>query len=130
MPAATISTDGTLMFAPGQTSQTIAVTALGDLRDEADETFYVNLTAPTSAIMADGQGIGTILDDDALPILSIEAASVSEGNSGTKNLNFHVVLSDVSGRSVTVQYATANGTATAGSDYQARSGTLTLLAGG
>ncbi len=124
-----LDADGTITFAPGQTSQTISVTTLGDHRDEADETFNVNLAAPLSATIADGQGIGTIQDDDALPIVSIEAASLAEGHSGTKNLNFNVVLSEASGRSVTVQYATSSGTATAGSDYQTRTGTVTLLAG-
>ena len=55
--------------------------------------------------------------------------TVVEGNSGTKNLTFVVRLSAASGRQVTVNYATADDTATAGSDYTAKSGTLTFLAG-
>jgi hypothetical protein len=54
---------------------------------------------------------------------------VSEGNGGVKNLAFTVTLSDASGKTVTVQYTTADGTATAGSDYVAKSGTLTFLPG-
>jgi hypothetical protein len=124
-----VTTSGTLIFAPGQTSQTVTVLVLSDLRDEPDETFYLNLTSPTSALLADAQGVATITDNDPIPSLSIDDASISEGNSGTKNLNFTVRLSTASGRNVTVQYATASGTATAGADYQPRSGTLSLTAG-
>jgi subtilisin-like proprotein convertase family protein len=123
-----IATSGTLVFAPGQTSQTVTVLAISDLRDEPDETFYLNLTSPMSALLADSQGVATIADNDPIPSVSIADAAISEGNSSTKNLNFTVRLSTASGRAVTVQYATASGSAT-GSDYQARSGTLTLSAG-
>jgi subtilisin family serine protease/subtilisin-like proprotein convertase family protein len=123
------ATNGTLVFAPGQVNKTVTVLALSDLRDEPDETFYLNLTNPVSALLADSQGVATITDNDPLPSVSIADASISEGNAGTKNLNFTVRLSTASGRAVTVQYATANGTAVAGGDYQSRSGTLTLSAG-
>jgi hypothetical protein len=105
-----VAQSGTLVFAPGQTAQTVTILVLGDQRDENDEALLVNLTAPVNAYLADGLGLGTIVDDDAPPVLTIGDASLSEGNSGTKNLNFTVSLSAVSGRSVTVQYATANGT--------------------
>ncbi len=120
---------GTLVFAPGQTTQPVTVQVLGDGRDETDESLLVNLTVPTNAQLADSQGLGTIVDDDATPALSIGDASLSEGNSGTKNLYFTVSLSAISGRSVTVQYATGGGTAASGIDYQPRSGTLTIPAG-
>jgi hypothetical protein len=54
---------GTLTFAPGQTAQTITVQVVGDRLKEGDETFFVNLSDPTGATLADGQGVGTILDD-------------------------------------------------------------------
>ncbi|WP_293395238.1 Calx-beta domain-containing protein, partial [Nevskia sp.] len=63
------------------------------------------------------------------PSLSINDVSVTEGNSGTKNATFTVSLSATSTSAVTVSYATANGTATAGSDYAASSGSLTIAAG-
>jgi hypothetical protein len=63
------------------------------------------------------------------PSLKIGDATVPEGNTGTALAIFTVTLSAPSAQPVTVPYATANGTATAGSDYQARSGTLTIPAG-
>src|SRR5207249_489029 len=61
----------------------------------------------------------TILDDDPIPSLSISNVTVTEGNSGTVNANFTVALSAASGKTVTVDYATADGTATAPADYLA-----------
>ena len=76
---------GTLTFAPGATTQTIAVTVLGDLLDEANETFTVNLSSPVNAVIAAAQGIGTIVDNnDPAPSIAISNVSVTEGNSGTK----------------------------------------------
>jgi hypothetical protein len=65
------------------------------------------------------------------PAISINDATVAEGNvtPGGMNATFTVTLSAASGQTVTVNYATANGTATAGSDYAAGSGTLTFTAG-
>ena len=58
-------------------------TVNGDTLDEANETFFVNLSAPSNATIADGQGVGTITDDDATPSLSINDVTVTEGNAGT-----------------------------------------------
>ncbi|QLE58891.1 S-layer family protein [Nostoc sp. TCL26-01] len=65
----------------------------------------------------------------ALPTLSINNITVTEGNTGTTNATFTVTLSAASTSAVTVNYATANGTATAGSDYTATTGTLTFNPG-
>jgi hypothetical protein len=58
---------GTLTFAPGVTSRTIAVAVTGDTAGEADETFFVNLAGPSGATLADGQGRATITNDDTAP---------------------------------------------------------------
>jgi hypothetical protein len=63
------------------------------------------------------------------PSLSIADASVVEGNSGTTTLPFAVTLSVSSSRSVSVSYATSDGTARAPSDYAAATGTLTFQPG-
>ncbi|MEW6257959.1 MAG: Calx-beta domain-containing protein [Pseudomonadota bacterium] len=126
------ATTGTITFAPGETSKMVHVDILGDTTVEADETFTITLSAPTGATIADGVAIGTILNDDApatLPSLSVADASLTEGNSGTKLMTFTVTLSAASTSAVSVAYATANGTATAGSDYAAASGTLTFAPG-
>ena len=123
---------GTLTFNAGETSKTVTVLVNGDTQVEPDETFFVNLSAPTNATIAAGQGVGTILNDDVapLPTLSIGNATVTEGNAGTVvNAVFTINLSTASTQTVTVNFATANGTATAGSDYQVIGGTLTFNAG-
>jgi hypothetical protein len=124
-----ISTGGTLVFAPGQTTRALTVTVNGDTLDEEDETFFVNLTGAVNAAIADGQGVGTIRDDDPEPGLSISDASVTEGNAGPVSAVFTVTLSAASGRVVTVTYATADGSATAGTDYNSAGGTLTFAPG-
>lgn len=119
---------GTVSFAAGETSKTVNVTVVGDSTVEPNETFTVNLSAPTNATLGTAKGTGTIRNDDG-PAISIGNASVSEGNSGSKAMVFTVTLSKVAASEVKVNYATANGTATAGSDYTAASGTLTFAAG-
>lgn len=123
---------GALTFAPGEVSKFIDIIITGDTQVEADETFLVRLTSATGATIATAQATGTIVNDDqppVLPTLSIGNATVTEGNSGTVNMTFTVTLSQASASPVTVNYATANGTATAGSDYNAASGVLTFAPG-
>jgi len=123
------SRSGTLTFSPGSTTANVAVPVNGDTLNESNETFFVNLSGATNATIAKAQGIGTILDNDPIPTLSIGDDSVTEANTGTRTLSFTVSLSAASGQTVTVNYATADGTATAGSDYTAASGTLTFSPG-
>ena len=120
---------GTVTFAPGQTSQTITVQVIGDRIAENNEDFMVYLTESTGAhLNLDSYyAWGTIIDDD--PRVNIGSAVVNEGNSGTRNLTFTISLSRASDQPFSVGYATANGTATAGTDYQSASGTLTFAPG-
>ena len=125
---ATIS-GGTLTFAAGTTTQTIAVSVTGDTTYEPDETVVVTLSSPSGAGLATATGTGTIANDD--PGLSIDSPTVTEGNSGSVNLVFTVTLAPSSSSQVTVSYASSDGTtngATAGTDYTAVSGTLTFAA--
>ena len=123
-------TSGTLTFNPGVVSQPITVPSLGDVLFEGDETFFVNLTVPSGATIADNQGLGTITNDDAQPTILINDVTQAEGNAGTTNFIFNVTLTSGSATPVTVNYATADGTATtAGTDYTATSGTLTFNPG-
>ena len=122
-----LAATGTVTLAAGVTSQSFSITINGDTAVEADETFSVNLSSPTGATIADGQGVGTIVNDDtapAAPSLRINDVSVTEGNSGTRNITFTVTLSAAATGTVGVTATTANGTATAGTDYTG--GTVTL----
>ena len=83
-PADYKAASGTLTFTPGQTSKQVTVQVKGDLLDEANETYFVNLSNPSNATIADGQGVGTITDDDPLPSLSINDVTIVEGNTGTR----------------------------------------------
>ena len=143
---------GTVTFAAGQTVKTVAVQVVGDLRYEADETFFVNLTAatlttttpapvptdPPVVTMApysihDGQGLGTIRDTalgvplDPRPTLAITSAGGVAEN-GPSGAIFTVTLSAVADDTVTVNYATVAGTAVVG-DFAAQAGTLTFAPG-
>ncbi|WP_416673345.1 Calx-beta domain-containing protein [Egbenema bharatensis] len=127
-----LSQTGQLTFAPGETSQTIAITINSDTKREADETFNLVLSNPTNATLETATGIGTILNDDGIPVVTIAPAQATflEGNSGTTPYTFTVSLSNPSANSVTVSYSTQDGTATvADGDYLRSSGTLTFRAG-
>jgi len=131
-PGATAGVDyvaksGTVTFAAGETSKTITVLVNGDRIGESDESFSVNLSNPTSANLSTSQAIGVILNDE--PYASINSTTVVEGNTGTTNAIFTVTLSAASDVPVTVTFATADGSALAGSDYQAKSGSVTFAAG-
>src|SRR5439155_507165 len=124
-----ISSSGTVHFNPGETKHEIHVLVNGDTTDEPDESFEVQLSNPVNASINDNDKDATIKDDDAAPTVSIGNDSVHEGDSGTVQSTFDVVLSAASGYTVTVDYATADGTAKAGSDYVAEHGTLTFPPG-
>jgi len=124
-----VAAAGSLSFAPSETSKTVDVTANGDTLDESNEGFTLDLSGATNATIADAQGVGTITDDDPPPVLSVDDVTVVEGDAGTVTATFTVSLSAVSGRTVTVDYSTNDGTATADSDYTAVSGTLSFAPG-
>ncbi|HYG80781.1 MAG TPA: Calx-beta domain-containing protein, partial [Pyrinomonadaceae bacterium] len=119
----------TLTFSPGQTSKTVSVQVKGDTLDELNETFKLLLSAPTSALISDSEGLGTITDNDAPPTVSVNNIAVTEGNAAV-TANFTVSLSKPSGLTVKVKYATANGTATAPADYAAKALTTLTFAPG
>jgi len=62
------ATAGQLTFAPNETLHTIVVPVVGDLLSEPTETFQVNLSAPVNAMIADSQGVGTIIDNETPPL--------------------------------------------------------------
>jgi Ca2+-binding RTX toxin-like protein len=118
---------GTVTFAPGDTSEPITVNVVGDNKFEPDEDFFVNLSNPTNAAINDGQGRGLIQNDDPIPAISINDVAEDEGHFGPIDFVFTVSLSNPSYQTITVDYATADGTATvADADYQPTAGTVTF----
>ncbi len=120
LPAMTVVT-----IPAGMLSAPVNVTITQDTLDETDETFLVNLSNPVNATLADSQGQGTITDDDLPPSITINDVAANEG----ANAVFTVTLSAASSFAVSVNFSTAAGTATAGSDFTTTSGTLNIPAG-
>lgn len=105
----------------GQQTYSFSVTINGDVTIEPDESFFVNVTSVLGATVTDGQGLGTIQNDDS-PTLSINDVSLTEGNSLTKTFSFTVSLSAPAPSTVTFDIATQDNTATvADNDYVANS---------
>ena len=65
-PSDYAATAGTLTFTPGQTAKTVSVAVTGDAVGEPDETLAVDLSTPGNAAIADGHGVATIVNDDAV----------------------------------------------------------------
>jgi Ca2+-binding RTX toxin-like protein len=134
-----VATTGSVVIAAGQTTAIVNVSVTGDLVYEANESFTLDLTGATASggipvvsvpvIVADNQGVGTINNNDTTPVVSIANVTVVEGNSGTANAQFTVTQTAVSGVATTVHWQTSNVSATAGSDYVAASGDVTIAAG-
>ncbi len=119
---------GTATIPAGSLSTTVTVQVDGDEENETDETFLVRLSGPVGATLGNVEGTVTILDDD-LPRISVLDLRVTEGNAGTANALVQVELDAPSAVEVRVAYATEDGTAKDGRDYQAVSGILTFTPG-
>lgn len=120
---------GTLTFAAGETSETVSVTLLDDAAQENAEAFAVRLSDPTGAFtptISRAEGVGTIADDDVPADFSIADATASE-DAGTAIVTV-TRAGDVT-VAATVDFATVSGTALAGRDFTAASGTLAFAAG-
>jgi large repetitive protein len=127
-PSDYVATSGNLTFDPGQTTKTITIDVNGDTTWEGNESFFVTLSAPTNATLGDSLGIGSISNDDVQ--VSIGDAAVVEGDAGTTELIFNVTLGAAKNNlTLSVNWATSNGSASAPTDYTAASGTVTFLPG-
>jgi subtilisin family serine protease len=123
---------GRLVFEPESgTGQTLVAVIAGDGLDEYTEHFFVDIAPldPTTVSGGDRHGVGTILDDDPPPVLSVPPLSRREGSFGPRTLTFTFELSAVSGKTVEVGYETRDGSATVPSDYVRASGLMRLLPG-
>jgi hypothetical protein len=122
--------NGVITFIPGQTSQTIGILVLGDKQAEADESFTLHVSDPVNARLASTEPVTVSLqDDDTQPTVSLSGTTRQEGNSGSGSASVTVRLSGIYSEAVTVDYATQDGTAKAGSDYTATAGSLTFAPG-
>src|SRR5207253_1593594 len=98
-------------------SKTFTVTVNGDTLNELNEFFFVDLSNQANVTIADGHAVGTILNDDERPTVSISDASVTEGDTGTVDETFTVSLSAPSALGGSFVVHTSDGTATAPADY-------------
>ena len=127
-----VHTSGTLVFAPGATTQTVRVSLPDDLGTEPLQNFSLNLSSASNGVITNAYGTATIVDNDSIADranpagLSVRDVIV-DASAGTAT--FAVVLDKAVGSSFSVAYGTANGSAQAGSDYLAAAGTLTFGAG-
>jgi cysteine-rich repeat protein len=103
----------------GATTRVFSVMVNGNTTVEPNETFTVNLGSVAGATVLDGQGLGTIVNDDG-PTLSVNDVSTVEGDTGSHLVTFTVRLSQAAAVPVRYNAATSDGTAVAGSDYVAR----------
>jgi hypothetical protein len=119
----------TVSFAAGVTTRTVMVSVNGDADIEPSETIRLNLFTPVGATITDTRGIGTILNDDSTYV-SVNDATVTEGASGTRNVKFMLTRSGSTTGAASVKVGTGNGTALAGSDYNALATTTVSFAPG
>ena len=124
-PADFTATSGSLTFSNVNNPISINVPIINDATSEGAETFSMNLTGPSAnATITDAQSIATIDDNDDYK-LSITNSTVNE-DAGTATFTVSIDKHPPAGDVITVDYATVAGTATAGSDFTATSGTLTF----
>jgi hypothetical protein len=121
---------GTLTFTSAQTSQTVSVTTIDDTTVESAETFAMSLSAPTNgaALGSPSNATATINDNDTAPTCGGVSFTIASNGAVTEGASsvFTVTKSGTTSNSCSVNYATAAGTASAGSDYTTKSGTLTF----
>src|SRR5437773_689958 len=122
---------GTLTLTAGEIFKDITIPIVDDNITEGTETFGLTLSHVTGAASLGSPSTTSVLidDNDPTPTISVNDVTVIEGDSGTINAVFTVNLSNPSAFTVTINYATADGAATAGADYQATSGVLTFNPG-
>ena len=121
-----LATSGTLTFNPNNLTQTISVPLVNSELVELDEVFLINIfnlqTQGLAVSIADPQGEVTIRDDDRATV-TIDELTVNE-ETGSATLT--VSLDHPVDTSISLDYSTADGTATSGNDYQLMTGTLTF----
>ncbi len=116
-----LAASGTVAFAPGETVQQVPVEVVGDVLDEADQTFTLDLSAASGGALADPQGTATILDDDPTPDISIGDVTVDETDGSAV---LELTMTGRSEQEVTVDLHTVDQTALGGQDYTPTTSTV------
>ena len=124
-----VNTGSAVFFDVGETRKTISVPITGDDVFELNEEFHVVLHSPQNTVIGDGNGAGTILDNDNPPVITVNDVVMIEATPAGTSANFIGTLSSISGADATVEYATTNGTATSFEDYSAATGICTIPTG-
>ena len=120
------TTAGILSFSAGQATKTITVSTINDTVHEETEIFSLTLSAPSGgATLTRDTAFGTITDDDTSLYYINDAYSVSEGRTAV----FNVLRTNLTATAEMINFTTVSGTALAGSDFVAQSGTLNFPAG-
>jgi PKD repeat protein len=120
------SASGRLVFSPGQTMHTFTLWLTNDTLPELNETILLSFSNPTNCVVSNGAQV-TIVDDD--PPSVAFATERFNANEAAGQAIITVLLNAASGRTVTVHYATADGTGRAGADYVATTGLLSFQPG-
>lgn len=124
-----VAQSGTLNFQPGETEQTVRVAIRNNTTAESIERFKLDLSAPTNAVIEKATGWATIHDNDAgagTPMVWVDDLVVDEASGAAV---FTVRFDRPSTGTVTLNYATRDGSALAGQDYTATTGSLTFTQG-
>lgn len=140
-----VVTTDTAIIPAGSTEVTVFIDTIADTAFEDDETFQLSIidaftfvfdnaggffVPQTFATPVDGPGVGTILNNDVAPTVSIsDAGGFEKGNGEVGTMTFTVSLSNASSTPVFVDFSTQDQTANAGVDYRSSTGTLTFAPG-
>lgn len=116
-----------LTFAPGEVQKTILIEIQSDLLDEPNKQLFLDLSAPVGAVIGEGRGVISILDDDRR--ISVTGGEFVQSIADVAIGEFVVSIPYVSNRTIAVQYATNGGSAIAGEHYAPVSGTLVFAPG-
>jgi hypothetical protein len=116
----------TVVIPPGSTAATVTMRLNGDEQVESVENFFIQLEDPTNAELGNDRATVTLIDDDVFPEIGLEPV---EANETDGVLSFAVTLSSTWSRTVTVEYATSDGSAVAPDDYLPVTGTLLIAPG-
>ncbi|WP_242054642.1 Calx-beta domain-containing protein [Nostoc sp. FACHB-190] len=125
------ATNGTITFAAGASTATLTIDPIADTTFETNENVTLTLAAGSEYKIGTTTGLTrSIVNDDLRPTINLTSSqTIIEGNTNPQNVTYLVTLTNPSSQTITVNYSTANASATAGSDYTATTGTLTFSPG-